>query len=914
MDSNANCLLKILEATEGALSKREAAELLRQAQRDFDELTPSQQAFGVLNALKEATDKRVSANILYDLQMEVAEKTHLVIQQDLTATLLNDAEAPVRKDLGANPVSRKETEAFRETGVMPKGAQKKGIALAWKGIMLNLSTSAEGARNQFVAPFLHELKDIHHEITNDDKFTAALIQAFDGTFPKNAEDAQVVGRMAATLTKVSKLMHQSLASLGIPVARDISPLFSSRIADPAKLFRMGRESFMDLVESIPLKREYLSDKARDSIREYAGEMFDAMTKTGEQGLDYNSLAYLTSSKKVAEMGKRYGMASTLPFADAAAFAKYAKAVSDKSLSDIIFGKLNSAGAEIGIMRVLGAMPGKTLSETLTGLADKMTVAEQRHLLGRSLSEAPLHAVEGADGKWMTLPAEDSRGVPVLRETAVADLKLDAAAYKEKYGKQKVLEFESEAAAREHVRSEKQNLFKGAGELFDNLTLGMPRPSTLLAQLVGDLNAPENSHIAGGVSLLNGLATSAALGEVIVAQIPDVAFQMQYIGARTGTNFAEVVARNMAQVFPDAQTKDVMAGLNLTAEAALESIIEAHGGGASSGKGVRLATDLAYKLNGMRLFDTAMRRTTHEIVMDAVVRGTKEGGAFLPALRDDLAAAGLSEPILKSIVDQAAIQTKNGRWLIDASLIADPTLAARFFTFAKGVDIGGVGTPTSFDRAILSMGTNAGTVVGAGVRLLMAFKSFPVLMASRVLPRVGYDSGAAGKWGTLITASLLWYVGDSVRQQMKGREPRDITNPNTLFKMAMMAGGFGYADMFIDPAANSKDAMVAHLAGPTLGALAGLSIGTLSLGALLSGDSEETEKGLRRFWKGVYGLTPSAGPIFNTPYIGGQTALEFFGENVMLGLPELLGMMGDDQERRREANKRFANEYGTLSLP
>lgn len=915
MDTKENCVLKIVEAAGGAINERQAAELLRQSVRDVRDMPAISRLMTADAVMAEAIEKRLGANRLHDIYSEMAEIKKEIFVANESVKILQESNAPVGQ-YGLD-ISREDRLKWENTGEVPSWAKKKGIAGAIKDRMLALQDTVLAAENQMVAPLYAMPKEYEHLLGDSAAIREALAVAFDGGSTENLG----VKRIADTYKKIGDTLRVNLARAGAPIAPDVNPLFTSRITDPNKLMALGKEGFADLVEGLNIRKEYLPDKHRDNIRAYADDMYDSLTKISRSNsFDYNHLSYLLDSNKAANLAERFGVSSNIPFADSASFLRYAEAVSDKPLGELMFSRVRQAGKAVGLMNHLGPTPGKTMVALLDELAPNMNQAEKQFFLGQGANEPPLHTAS-IDGTWKNLPAIDKEGRTVPYKQAVADLALSPEAWADKYGKQKVVDFESETLARQAVAKEKQNMLKGIKDLSEQLSFGMPKPSTLIAQLLGDLNAPENVKMSTFTSMINNLTSASLLGNGIIAQIPDAAFQAAYLTPRTGKSGFDIFARNVLNLFPDKTTKEVMERLGQTAEAALENLMDINGTTSHMPSQVNLATSLAYKLNGMRIWDTAIRRTSHELYMDEVVRAVRSGD-IRPAMRDELRAAGFNietlDPEISDIaklVAEAAIQNDRGVWLIDPALISDADAAFKFFVAAQQAATGGTASPTSFDRAILSLGTKAGTMEGSLVRLLGSFKSFPVLMATRILPRVGYDQGTAGKMATLVSAAVMWYIADSAKQMANGRDPRDLRNPNTLFKMAAMTGGFGYSELLIDPTASSTDQAVARLAGPSISALVKASRGGIGLGkaafGLFTDNDDETEKGMRDFWKGVGAFTPSLGPIANTRMYGGQTALEFFYENATLGVAEALMLIdpSEDERRRREADTRYEKDFG-----
>lgn len=920
MDSKANCLIEMVKQAGGAITERQAAELLRKARQEFSGLPETEIALRGRKAMADVVDNMLDMNKLHDLYAETAEKLKEVYVLEKAPALDFEASRPYRDGV---EVTRSEMKRWEEKGEMPKGARPQGYARAMKAEMLRWQDTVKGYENMVSAPLLEASTKYGHLFGDEDAMRKVYAVAFDGAEPES-EGVRVV---AEALKKTNDLMAANLSQKGVPIARDIPPLYTNRVADIGKLSSLGKEGHRALVEGLNLVKSRIPEKYRDNVGAWADEMYDNMINMEKTaGLDFNGIAYLLDSNKIKNMGARFGVHSNLPFADSASFLNYAAAVSERSIGELTVSRSRQAGKALGLMSELGPTPGKTLDELLKRLKPKMSTADAQFLLGASNGDAALH-VSKVDGVWKTIPAVDKNDVPVTFSDAVKDLALSPEKWAAKYGKKQVVDFESETLARQAAAKAKQDLLKGIADIAKTAGLGMPKPTVMVAQLMGDLNAPPSGSIGKATQILtttlNSLAATSRLGWGVIAQIPDMAYQMNFLASRKGVgSLAEIPILNLKNLIPqwafglgeDKITKDIMLRLGQTPEAALENLLDVMGTETVASKGVNLATRLSYAANGMRGLDTAFRRTSHEMYMDAIIDGTRKG-RFGEAFAEDLSAVNLTMPELQRVVSEASVQNAAGKWLLDPALISSPDDAAKVYALVQRASNMATAAPTDFDRAILSFGTQAGTVLGAANRMIMSFKSFPVLMYSRILPRVGYDTGVAGKMATIATAAVLWYWADSLRQQALGREPKDLRNQNTLFKMLAMSGGLGLFDL-ADPSAKSPDRMVANLAGPTISSIASLSMGAKGLlwdvpDGLFSDDSDKVDKGLKNFWRGIKSVTPSLGPIAETPTIGGQSLLDLFFENVMLGAQTSVGLpsQAEKDDQRREAAARERTEFG-----
>lgn len=125
-----------------------------------------------------------------------------------------------------------------------------------------------------------------------------------------------------------------------------------------------------------------------------------------------------------------------------------------------------------------------------------------------------------------------------------------------------------------------------------------------------------------------------------------------------------------------------------------------------------------------------------------------------------------------------------------------------------------------ERAILLQGTQPGDAKGIALRLLAQFKAFPTAMIVRTWGRELYGGqgrmgAAAGIVETIIGGIAVGYASMVVRDLVKGRTPRDPTDPKT-WVAALMASGVGsiYADFAFGEYNRFGRSLLASIAGPT----------------------------------------------------------------------------------------------------
>ena len=141
-------------------------------------------------------------------------------------------------------------------------------------------------------------------------------------------------------------------------------------------------------------------------------------------------------------------------------------------------------------------------------------------------------------------------------------------------------------------------------------------------------------------------------------------------------------------------------------------------------------------------------------------------------------------------------------------------------------------PNARNRAFMLRGTKPGTVPGEILRYIGQFKSFSVAITQTVLGREVYGRGydtvgeylRKGKGDMLGLANmiglygLLGYGAMSIKELIKGREPRDPLNPQTIIAALAQGGGLGlYGDFLFGEYSRFGKSLVSSVAGPVAGA-------------------------------------------------------------------------------------------------
>jgi hypothetical protein len=132
-------------------------------------------------------------------------------------------------------------------------------------------------------------------------------------------------------------------------------------------------------------------------------------------------------------------------------------------------------------------------------------------------------------------------------------------------------------------------------------------------------------------------------------------------------------------------------------------------------------------------------------------------------------------------------------------------------------------PDDRTKGTMTQGTLAGTGMGEAIRFAGQFKAFPIAVVNKVLGREiaflrkgknqDIGRGIRGIAALMITSGMFGYMSMSLKDLLKGKEPRDPNNIKTIRAAFLQGGGLGiYGDVLFK---EQRDAgsIVAGLIGP-----------------------------------------------------------------------------------------------------
>ena len=415
----------------------------------------------------------------------------------------------------------------------------------------------------------------------------------------------------------------------------------------------------------------------------------------------------------------------------------------------------------------------------------------------------------------------------------------------------------------------RQLLEKAGEAGDSKEVERLRHWTTQAffrQVEGTANADGNPHSARFHANIRAWLSMAKLGAVVMSAFPDIGIRASAL-RHNGINYLEGLGNGLSSLVANRSNYEREAILDLVGAGSQHLIGEAQSRfSADSGLSGRMSRlmRIFFKLNLQSFWDNAQRGGYGAVLSKNLARMQVNAFEALdPSLQRNLRRYGIGPEEWKVLqrVDSRNINDESfltadrlddlgdehfERYIAskmqaftDAKPRSAEVLAAHRAKLIKDAkrDIKtslnsyyadqvneSVTRPNARVRALVTLGTHAGTPVGEAVRYLGQFKSFGVGFQAIHMAREFQRNGRLDKTGlaTLILGTTaLGYLSLQAKEMLKGRNPRKIEDAGDAAKLfaASMAQGGGagiYGDFLFGEANRFGGGLVATLGGPAVG--------------------------------------------------------------------------------------------------
>jgi len=366
----------------------------------------------------------------------------------------------------------------------------------------------------------------------------------------------------------------------------------------------------------------------------------------------------------------------------------------------------------------------------------------------------------------------------------------------------------------------------------------------LKEVDGSLDIPGNSTLAQYSSAARMLQTMASLGGSLLSSVNDLGVFMAS-ARHNGLNIFQAGDAAVRGLFKGRSHHEVMelaSALGVVFEsmsgkmASRFSLDDGVRGGIASGQ------QLFFKLNGQNWWTDSLRFAAAEMLSHNLAgHANKAWGALDPRLTKTLGLYGLDERGW-DVARKAVKQASDGKSFITPDAIEDEAVSRAlraYFTDQNGYIML---SPDSESRYLTKAGTQKGTVAGELVRFMAQFKSFTVAFSQRLIGReiignIDPNVRGLGVWKEaalsgqawvgmsqlILMSTLFGYLAMAMKDALKGKEPRDPTDPKTMFAAMQQGGGMGIMGDFLFGQQNrAGGGFIGTLAGPMAGDIESLA--------------------------------------------------------------------------------------------
>lgn len=325
----------------------------------------------------------------------------------------------------------------------------------------------------------------------------------------------------------------------------------------------------------------------------------------------------------------------------------------------------------------------------------------------------------------------------------------------------------------------------------NFTDTLWRADLAFRYLTGDLNHPVDKGIAAfGQATRNYMNSVVAwmTGISSITDLSNISSTLAWAGVKNGGLDGALWRALKENAREDSPNRDFVIGMG----AGLESWLHAFNvNQLTEGPLYRFAQDASnttFEYNGVeftsRVFQSAFMDLMSQHLGDMARRGAT------PEFLNWLGYYGISKEMWGQMVKSARdIEGLSGRRLAP-DLIQDTQLSEALRLALSDSMHQAILQPSISDRALLTLGTKAGTIHGEAIRTIMQFKSYPMAIARRLWRRFGNAYGNTNRYGLGgfvdrgLVHRLAWmgtsmsfaYVVLAIKDLLRGREPLNPFDP------------------------------------------------------------------------------------------------------------------------------------------
>ena len=385
---------------------------------------------------------------------------------------------------------------------------------------------------------------------------------------------------------------------------------------------------------------------------------------------------------------------------------------------------------------------------------------------------------------------------------------------------------------------------------------------LLAHVDGRANIPGSAVGARVANNLRAWQSMAKLGGAVISSVTDLPVYAADIRYTQGSGFLSGIGDAIGGLVrgrPKGEQKEMLSSLGVFFDSMMGDVFARFDAQDMTGKTTGWLMQKFFRLNGLTWWTESLRSASalsnaHHLALQA-----RRGFDALP--QDTRRALTLYEIDAGkwNLMRGAGVKLADGREYLTPEAFADiPDAAIEAYLRGAGAkvspaavkntreDLAGalrnfyidrahhaVIEPDARSRWWLLRGTQPGTVPGELLRFFAQFKGFPTALVQKAIGRELFGRGAdtlkdvgmtevMGTVQLMLWMTLFGYGAMSAKDALKGRKPRDPTDPQTMAAAMMQGGALGiYGDFMLGESSRFGRSILETLAGPVPGAIADL---------------------------------------------------------------------------------------------
>lgn len=359
---------------------------------------------------------------------------------------------------------------------------------------------------------------------------------------------------------------------------------------------------------------------------------------------------------------------------------------------------------------------------------------------------------------------------------------------------------------------------------------------------GRTNIPGNPMVAKGFSAIRQYLTSAHLGSAVISSITDFNTQRlsaKFVGMKS-FGFMKQMGKLMSD--PEFRAEANQAGLifenavNMGNAVARFNLEEVHLEGAA-----RLA-DFTIRSSGLGMLTEVQRQSFGlEYMSTMASKWAKSSWKDLdPKMKRVLEQYGFDENAWAGIQAAKPHTMSNGLQIIRAQDIEEAgrqDVADLYMEAITSMTEFAVPSSDIYGRAAVLGLAKPGTIGGELIRSALQFKAFPITMLTTQISRAvaenyqGRPKNAASYMASLMIGStLLGALAIQLKDVLKGKDPRDMTDQKFWMAALAQGGGLGiFGDFLFSDQNRFGGGLASTLGGPTVGFandVLGLTVGNI----------------------------------------------------------------------------------------